>query len=213
MSTKMQVLFAKQTGHVLAAFTRAADPEGKPKVSDLTGAGLLVRNKDLGLVGGETLSVPPEALDLSVVDFELTTFSSPREFVVGGGGVARLGAASITLEPTLASPPPPTPAPPLHTPSRVNFTAARVTVELDSDASDDKGACFILQEAFPAPGTEPERRIAQGAIKTGTHFVSLDWKTSPDGSLAPIVNTTNAFFILALVAGYQPLFGQRQPAP
>jgi hypothetical protein len=206
MSAKMQVLFAKQTGHVLAAFTRTADPEGKPRVGDLTGAGLLVRNrKKLPLTDGETLIVPPETLDISVVDFEQTTFSSPHEFVVGGGDVARLGAPAITLETTLASPPPPTPAPPFHTPPRVNFTAARVTVELDS--------CFILQEALPAAGVEPERRIAQGTIKTGTHFVSLDWKTSPDGSLASVVNTTQAFFILALVAGYRPLFGRKQPSP
>jgi hypothetical protein len=69
----------------------------------------------------------------------------------------------------------------------------------------------VLQEAQPAVGNAPERRIAQGVIKSGTHFVSLDLKTSPDGANASISNTD--FFILALVAGYQPLFGRRAPAP
>jgi hypothetical protein len=60
------------------------------------------------------------------------------------------------------------------------------------------------------PGDEPEHRIAQGVIKSGTHFVSLDLKTSPDGPNASIPKKD--FYILALLAGYQPLFGKRQPA-
>jgi hypothetical protein len=217
MNDKMQVLFVKQTGHVLAAFTRTADPEGKPQVSDLAGSGLFVRNRltDSTTVtsGGETLVVPPDALDVAVVDYDPGVFTAPIGFVAGGGRVARLGAEVIQFNAATTSPPapPPAPAPPPHDPPRVNFSATRVTVVIEGDTTDDKGICVVLQEAQPSVGNDPERRIAQGVIKSGTHFVSLDLKTSPDGANASISDVE--FFILALVAGYQPLFNRRAPAP
>jgi hypothetical protein len=212
MNDKMQVLFAKQTGHVLAAFTRTADPEGKPKVEDLTGGGLLVRNMSLPATIAETILVPPETLDVSVVDFEPAVFSSPREFVVGGGEVAKQGAIVLTL--VSVAPPPATPPPPLlaSPPPVIKFSAARVTVELDGDVTDEQGVCVILQEANPSPGMQPERRFAEGAIKSATHFVSLEWKTSPAGALASISDPPRSFFVLALVGGYQPLFAAGLPS-
>lgn len=220
MSNKMLVLFAKLTGHVLAAFTRAADPEGKPSISDLTGAGLLVRNKtgvSATLTGGEVLVVPPESLEVAVVDFDPDVFSDPRSFVAGGGTVSKQGPtstaqlASPTISPPPASPSPSTALVPPGSPPLVNFSNARVTVQVDANVTDDKGVIAILEEAQPLPGDAPERRTAQGVIKSGDYFVSLDLKTGPDGSLASISN--KQFFILALIAGYQPLFGTRLPAP
>jgi hypothetical protein len=70
----------------------------------------------------------------------------------------------------------------------------------------------ILQEVQPAPGDEPQRRVAQGKVKSGTHFVSLDLKNTPDGTPAS-VDATKDFFVLALIAGFRPLFGQRKPHP
>jgi hypothetical protein len=212
MNDKMQVLFVKKTGHVLAAFTRSADPEGKPKVEDLTGDGLLVRNMSLPATLAKTVLVPPETLDVSVVDFEPALFSSPREFVVGGGKVTRQGAIVLTLVST--APPAPTPPPALLAgpPPAVKFSAARVTVELDVDVTDEQGVCIILQEANPWPGMQPERRFAEGAIKSATHFVSLEWKTSPGGALASISDPSRSFFVLALVGGYQPLFAAGLPS-
>jgi hypothetical protein len=214
MNDKMQVLLVKQTSHVLAAFTRAADPEGKPQVSDLLGSGLSVHNRTIvapaPLSGGETVVVPSEALDVAVVDYDPDVFAAPTGFVAGGGRVARLGTGVITLD--AASPPSSPPVlPPAPQAPQVNYSAVRVTVLIDSDTTDDKGICMVLQEAQPSPGNDPERRIAQGVIRSGTHFVSLDWKTSPDGANASISQTD--FFILALVAGYQPLFGRQTPAP
>ena len=208
MSDKMQVLFTKQTGHVLAAFTRTADPEGKPKVSDLTGGnGLLVRNEDT------TIFVAPETLDVSVVDLDAGVFFSPRDFVVGGGEVAKPGLNPVVLSSVTDDVPPlPPEDPPDPSPATIQFTSVRVTVVIEGDASDDEGVCVILQEANPPLGMEPERRVAQGAIAKATHYVSLNWKTSVDGALAPISNATQEFFILALVAGYQPLFAKRRPA-
>ena len=121
MNDKMQVLFVKQTGHVLVAFTRTADPEGKLQVSDLTGSGLFVRNRTSvsanSLSGGETLVVPAEALDVAVVDYDPDVFTTPIGFVASGGRVARLEAEEITLAPVTK--PPPLPPPNRH-PAKVD---------------------------------------------------------------------------------------------
>jgi hypothetical protein len=217
MNDKMQVLFVKQTGHVLAAFTRTADPEGKPQVSDLTGSGLSVHNltrvSTLPPNGGETLAVPPEALDVAVVENDPDIFATAVGFVASGGRVARLGTGGIVLNGSPPpSPPPATPPPPTPSQPQVNFSVTRVTVTLESDTTDDKGVCVVVQEAAPSGGNDPERRVAQGVLTSGTHFVSLDWKTSPDGVNASISISSGDFFVLALVAGYQPLFGRQAPA-
>ncbi|MGA9770386.1 MAG: hypothetical protein WBV94_15210 [Blastocatellia bacterium] len=219
MSSKLQlkVILVKQTGHVLAAFTCKADPEGKPSMQALVGAGLIVRNINqiqptptVNEPIGETLVVPPEGLDIAVVDYEPAIFSNPRSFVAGGDKVAKLGSDLPTLD--LSTHSVPSGNPPLlpaGSPPLINFSTTRVTVLLDTNTVDDKGACVILQEADPLPGNDPERRIAQGAIKSGTHFISLDLKTSPEGSVASIPNKD--FFVLVLIAGLQPLFGKRPP--
>jgi hypothetical protein len=211
MGDKMQVVLVKQTGHVLAAFTRKADPEGKPTLSTLFGRGLLVRNRTVvspSLDGGETLVAPSDSLDVAVVDYDPDVFNNPRGFVVGGGQVAKLGADLPKLD--TASPPASSPLtfPPT---TLIKFSTSRLTVELDVNTTDNKGVCIVFQEAQPLPGDEPERRIAQGSIASGTHFISLDLKTSLDGSLASIPDKD--FSILALIAGYQPLFGKQSPAP
>lgn len=202
MTDKMQVLFAKQTGHVLAAFTRTADPEGKVKVGELTGGDLPVR-----ILRTEIIFVTAEALDSAVVEFEPEVFRSPRAFVVGGGQVARLGAGAVTLSgsPTV---PPTTPPPPTTSPPSINFNTNRVTVQLDADADSEKGVCVVVQEAEPAPGADSEWRIAQGAVGANAHFISLDWKTSPDGAAASLP-AGRRYSILALVAGYQPLYATK----
>jgi hypothetical protein len=147
-----------------------------------------------------------------VVDYDPDVFTAPIGFVAGGGRVAQLGAEVIELDVVGNSPPlpPPAAAPSPENPPMVNFSATRVTVVIEGDTTDDKGICVVLQEADPSVGNEPERRIAQGVIQKGTRFVSLDLKTSPDGANASISDAD--FFILALVAGYQPLFGRRAPA-
>jgi hypothetical protein len=209
MSDKMQVLFAKQTGHILAAFTRTADPEGKVKTAELAGGGLLVSNMRSITAAAQSppqvMLVPAEALDSAVVDFEPAVFDSPRNFVVGGGQVGKLGASPVDLSTSTTVPPTSSVPPPISPPS-INFNTNRVTVVLDADADSEKGVCVIVQETTPAPGADSERRIAQGVIGANSHFVSLDWKTSPDGAAASVPDS-RGYFILALVAGYQPLFG------
>lgn len=213
MSGKMQVVFAKQTGHVLTAFTRTADPEGKVKVGE-SGGGLLVRHLRSVTTASQsimpgllslTATVPAEALDSAVVDFHPAVFVAPRRFVVGGGEVAELGANTVDLGTANPLPVPPLPPATSHSPL-VNLNTVRATVQIESAATEEKGVCIVLQEAAPSPGDEIERRIAQGAIPQGEHFVSLDWKTSPDGSPAS-VSGGRGYTLFVLIAGYQPLFG------
>lgn len=218
MSSKMQVLFVKQTGHVLSVFTRTSDPEGAPKVKDLTGSGLLIRSDAVvapAVSGGEEVAVPPESLDVALVDYDPEIFISPLGFVAGGGRVVKLGtgAANVaTLAPSGTVPPPPPALPPAALTTPVfTFSTSRVTVQTVIDATDDTGVCVVLQEAPPLQGDKPARRIAQGVIKSGTHFASLDLKATIDGPVASI--EVKDFFIMALLAGHQPLFGKRQPAP
>ena len=217
----MQVVFTKQTGHVLAAFTRAADPEGKVKVGELTGSGLPVRkrrtiNGAASVASGlltQIMIVPADSLDSAVVDYESAVFNSPVGFVVGGGEVAKLGADSIVLiDPTVtnnvlvSSESSTSMSTARGTSPSVTLDTIGVKVELVNDATEDKGVCIILQEKEPPPATEGEWRIAQGAISKGARSVSLDWKTSPEGAAAS-VPASRDYFILALIAGYQPLFG------
>jgi hypothetical protein len=137
MSDKMQVVFVKQTGHVLAAFTRTADVEGKPPVGALTGNGLIIHNRKVvsatPSVGDETLLASPEALDIAVVDYDRDVFSNPRAFVAGGGKVAKLGTAIPDLAPETPAPPPSSPQPPVLSAGspRVHFSTTRATVHLN----------------------------------------------------------------------------------
>lgn len=207
MSDKMQVLFAKQTGHVLAAFTRTVDPETKLKVADVTGGGLPVRQSRRFTLATPPIEIilPPEVLDLSVVDFDSAVFGSPREYVVGGGGIAQLGPGTINLASNTELPPTSASGPPVSDPPRVKFNTTRVTVQIVTDTAEDQGVCIVLEESAPLPGVAPERRVAQGQIGAGTHFISLDWKTGPDGS--PVSIPPGNFKIMVMLAGYQPLFG------
>ncbi|MDQ1707815.1 MAG: hypothetical protein QOJ88_1026 [Pyrinomonadaceae bacterium] len=204
MNEKMQVLFAKQTGHVLAAFTRTADSENKPKVVAATGGGLVVRQPTLVTALSATIQemiVPAEALDLSVVDFDSAVFGSPREYVEGGGKIAKLGPDTLL---SVSTPPPASSPTTLVSSPEVSFSTTRLAIQIPTNTADEKGVCVILEEKAPLPGVAPERRVAQGKIATGTHFISLDWKTSPDGS--PVSVPSGSYFVLALLAGCQPLF-------
>src|ERR1044071_7586996 len=83
MNEKMTVLFVKETRHVLALLTRAADPEAAAAATELAGESLLVR-----YVGDTTrtftpdanFNVPADELDAQTVDFDPDVFAQPRNF-------------------------------------------------------------------------------------------------------------------------------------
>ena len=194
MSDKMQVLFVKQTGHVLAAFTRTADPEGKVSANDLTGSGVRIRNVTrVGATppGGETLSVPPDSLDVAVVNFDADVFTSPLSFAAGGGVVAQLGT---DIPQTIPS---------------ADFKTGQITVTLSSPAAEDLSVWLQLEEVNPLPGNEPERRVTQGLMSKTESTVDLNLTIRPGGPPASIPKKD--FYVLVLVAGHQPLFAKMTP--
>lgn len=212
MNDKMQVIVAKQTGHVLAAFTRMADPGGKPSSDTPAGNGLFIRRPRLiapAASGGEEVFVPAGALDVLAIMLDPKVFSSPLDYVVNDDQAVPIGTSTVTLNP--GSPPLSSPEPPALNPPEFRFSTTRVTVQIASNTAEDKSVCVVVQEVLPPAGEEPVRRIAQGVVVHGSHFVSLDWKINPDSGANPLLRTGN-YYILALLAGYKPLFGRQPPA-
>ncbi len=74
MNDKMTVLYVKQTGHVLAAVTRVAAPDGKIVPDELAGSGLLVRGLGNNL---QTFELPTPELDVQVVNLESNLLLRP----------------------------------------------------------------------------------------------------------------------------------------
>lgn len=187
MNDKMMVLFVKNTGHVVAASTRAGDPEGKGSAAALAGTGLPVRRirKIAPAVADEkALVIRPDSLDVAVVQLDPDVFGSPLSFAAGGGVVGKLGT---TAEPT------------------VNLTTTKITVTVPVAPADKLGVWVELEEVAPLPGNDPERRVMEGFIENPNNSVALDLKIRPDGPPASVPSGTN-FYILALVAGHQAFF-------
>lgn len=83
MSEKITVLYVKQTGHVLAVLTRAADAEAEPTVEQLTGEALPVRRLGLHSAGwfpSVEFLVPASELKAKNVDIKPGVIENPRGF-------------------------------------------------------------------------------------------------------------------------------------
>ena len=193
MNDKMQVLFVKQTGHLVAAFTRSADPEGNAGVQSLAGTGVLVRNVQKRLPaasGGESLLVDASSLDVAVVDFRSDVFPAPIQFTAGGGAVARLGTGtSATL-------------------SIGTFNTDAITIQLSAMPNENVKVWAQIEQL--TPGMPLERRVVQGEIDKTQTGVTLRLTTSLGGPQASLPNK-NTCNILVLVAGYPPIFSTQSP--
>jgi len=77
--SKLTVVFLKDTGHVLAALTRADPPTATESASDLVGAGVAV-----GPVGGTSaaITIPAAMLDTATVDDQPEVVLDPLGFQV-----------------------------------------------------------------------------------------------------------------------------------
>jgi hypothetical protein len=100
MTDKMTLLYVKQTGHVLGAVTREADPDGAITPQALAQGGLLVR----GFSTNEQFEVPPEQLNVLTVDLQEVVLLDPRGYVVDEeeqsvGNLPGLTAPTVTLTP------------------------------------------------------------------------------------------------------------------
>ena len=192
----MQVVFVKQTGHVVAAYTRSADPDGKVPVEQVAGSGIRVRNvrdPDASPSGGESLAIPPKSLDVAVVDFRSDIFRAPLKFAMGGGVVVELG--SVTPDPT------------------VFLTSNSITIDLNltvpPGAPEGIKVWAQVEEVDPGDGSEPERRVVQGQVNQGESVVSISLTTEPEGTPASMPSVPCN--LLVLVATYQPMFTTATP--
>ncbi|MCP4898066.1 MAG: hypothetical protein GY906_13930 [bacterium] len=79
---KMAVVVFAETGHVLGALTRTADPEGALEPADIVGDALLIRDPD---TGDRLLNVPARHLGVEIVDRVQQVLLAPRPFVLVDG--------------------------------------------------------------------------------------------------------------------------------
>ncbi len=79
---KMTLIVFAETGHVLGAFTRTADPEGAVEAAAVVGDGLLIRDADSG---GRLLTVEPQHLAVEIVDREDRVLLAHHRYAVVDG--------------------------------------------------------------------------------------------------------------------------------
>lgn len=85
MTEKMTLLCAKETRHVLALLTRAADPEAAVKSDELSGGELLVRyvgDTKRPFTKDARFFVPADDLEAQTVDFDEDVLKNPRAFAL-----------------------------------------------------------------------------------------------------------------------------------
>jgi hypothetical protein len=193
MNEKMQVIFIKQTGHVLAAFTRGADPEGKPAVEALVGTGLIIRNKKQILPPppaiaptGETIFVPSDSLDVVAVDFDPETFTSPLTFAAGGGKVELLGS--------------------IAPPSALTLAEDKLTIT--TTHPNDLKIWAQVQKVPTPTDTEQMTRVMEGIIEKGATSADLTLTIFPGGPAATIPKPAD-YYVLVLVEGQRPFFTKK----
>jgi len=197
MSDKMQVIFVQHTGHVLAAFTRTADPEGKPPVAELVGDGFPARNHapvPAPTDGVELLIVPPtklneaeevvDAIGVATVDFNEAVFISPMNFAVKGQLADPLSKTTITLKLEADD---------------------ELTVEVPNDSPTDLNVWAQLAKAPTADDTEVDTRVIEQKLEKNNKSVKLKLTTEPQGPTKAI-KPDKPYYIMVLVKGMQPKF-------
>ncbi len=104
MNDKMTVLFVKETGNVVAALTRAADPEAKLTADLLAGEALLLRYAGdptvAGYVNADFL-IKPDQLDVLIPDFDPDVLSKPQGFYVDSNQKVVPANVAASVAPTL----------------------------------------------------------------------------------------------------------------
>lgn len=78
---KMTLIVFAETGHVLGAASRMADPEGERTAEQLVGDGLELRDPETGDL---LLTVPAQHLEAKIVDRIQQTLLAPYDYVLEG---------------------------------------------------------------------------------------------------------------------------------
>jgi hypothetical protein len=81
MAAKMLVVFVKHTGHVLSAATVASPPVVPPLAADLVGDALTLWG--IPASPAWSLALPPDALDVAVIDPKDELLVSPFDWQIG----------------------------------------------------------------------------------------------------------------------------------
>lgn len=176
MSEKMTVIFVKDTGNVVAALTRAADPEAQLTADILAGESLVLRYVgDPSETGyGETdFLIESDQLNVLIPDFEKDVLSGPRQFWVDRDEKVVPTDAVTTI--TAAFP---------------NVTQIRITLS----AATVEESKVRVEIVGPNPD---DRQIVTGTIAAGVATVTIN--------LRPLPASTD-HDILTFVQGLAPNF-------
>lgn len=175
MSEKVTIICVKKTGHILAALTRAADPEAEVKVEDLAGEELVVRgvgNPTTASYPNARFLVPAGELKAVVVDSTPGLAENPRGFRLDDQGEVQ------ALDPT-------------NQVTNATRTGAQVDVTVSGIAITAAKAAVWVLITDPDP---QKNQVLDGEKAAGATFVSVGF--SPLGP--------GAHHFLTLVAGTPP---------
>lgn len=103
MSDKMTVLFVKDTGQVVAALTRAADPEAKLAADLLAGEALVLRylgNPTAIGYGDNEFLIESDELDVLIPDLDTDVIANPRSFIVDENQTVQPANSFTTVTPS-----------------------------------------------------------------------------------------------------------------
>lgn len=178
MNEKMTLLFVKETGHVLAAITRAADAESEIEAGALAGTALLVRyvgNPTGDGYGDKMLSVPADQLDVFTADYEARALLRPNDYFVSGADDQKKSQQVDRSLPVTVS---------------LSMNNSQVTVE--ANVPDKTKALIILSGP-----TADERQVVAGEMifNSGTSKATIN--------IAELKPGTD-YLLLALIAGVWP---------
>lgn len=187
MNEKMTLLFAKETGHVLAALTRAADAEAAVEASALAGEALPVRyagNAAANGYGTAEVAVVSGQLAVYTADREANVLLRPRGFFVeddnGQKSVKPLDqSVAIETDPTVALPA----LPVMGSKTQVKLSVSAGVVAVDTKV-------WIM---LTGPDVE-DRQFASGKFAAGgTATINVSE-----------LKSSTEYALLALVAGVRP---------
>ena len=174
MTDKMTVLYVKDTGHVVAALTRVADPEALLTADLLVGEALMLRyiGDPIALAYGFTnFLIESDELDMLTPDLDSGVTLSPRSFLIDG---------DKTIQPTNSST--------SVVPNFPNTAQIRITVGA-AVAQESKVRVEIVNF------TTAERQVVTDKIAAGA--------TQIDVNLRPL-ELDKAHDVLTLVQGFKP---------
>lgn len=175
MSEKITVVYIEQTGHILAALTRAADAEAEPVVAELAGEALPVRrlgDPAEGWFADAQFFVPAAELKAKSVELKPGMIENPRSFYLDENGEAQPLDATFAVD-------------------DATLNGTQIEVKVNAAAKVEKAAVWIhvtdqdLAKAQTQTDEKAENNdkvnVNISPLSAGTHYVlTLVAKTPPN---------------------------------